>query len=503
MAIAGAARNSAPEPELIAIGAGGLVVLFNSLTFAVFFAVVLVLHNLPLSWTVRKLNLLIASYLFYAAWNPPFVILLWVSTAVDWKVADWMSRTERPGRRRLILALSLAANLGFLGYFKYGTFLAENFALLTRALGIAYAPPAGDIVLPVGISFYTFQSIAYTLDVYLRRAAPTRRLLDFALFVTFFPHLVAGPIVRPTLLIPQFESPRRASREHLIWGLCLMTFGLFEKVVLADGFLAPAADATYRSTRDLTVLDAWTGALAFSGQIFFDFAGYSITAIGAACALGFALNDNFHCPYAAVGFSDFWRRWHVSLSGWLRGYLYIPLGGSRGGPLRTYANLMITMLLGGLWHGASWTFVAWGALHGALLAGERWVRGLLERERSRLGDVPPSGVRGAMAMLGTFLAVTITWVFFRAGSFAEAWHMLSCMMGMTTGERVSLYASDVVAVWLIVGLTLALHWRLRSTRLEAVVNAAPTWSIVLVWSCMLFALIAEQGAGDAFIYFRF
>jgi alginate O-acetyltransferase complex protein AlgI len=230
-------------------------------------------------------------------------------------------------------------------------------------------------VLPVGISFYTFQSIAYSLDIYLRRAEPTRSLLDFALFVTFFPHLVAGPIVRPTLLIPQFEQPRRASREQLIWGLWLMTFGLFEKVVLADGFLAPAADATYRSTRDLTLLDAWTGALAFSGQIFFDFAGYSLTAIGAACALGFTLNDNFHCPYAAMGFSDFWRRWHVSLSGWLRDYLYVPLGGNRRGRLRTYANLMITMLLGGLWHGASWTFVAWGALHGALLGVERWLCG--------------------------------------------------------------------------------------------------------------------------------
>jgi alginate O-acetyltransferase complex protein AlgI len=478
-------------------------VLFNSLTFAVFFAAVLVLHHLPLPWIVRKVNLLIASYLFYAAWNPPFVILLWISTAVDWKVADWISRTERPSRRRLVLALSLAANLGFLGYFKYGTFLTENFVFLAGAFGIAYSPPASDIVLPVGISFYTFQSIAYSLDIYLRRAEPTHSLLDFALFVTFFPHLVAGPIVRPTLLIPQFERPRRASREQLIWGLCLMTFGLFEKVVLADGFLGPAADATYRSTRDLTVLDAWTGALAFSGQIFFDFAGYSITAIGAACALGFSLNDNFHCPYAAMGFSDFWRRWHISLSGWLRDYLYIPLGGNRKGPLRTYANLMITMLLGGLWHGASWTFVAWGALHGALLGIERWLRGLLGPRQHQPSAVSRSKISSALAMLGTFLVVTITWVFFRAGSFTEAWHMLSCMAGVTTSQRVSLYASDIIAVWLIIGLTLAVQWRLRTTSLEAVVSAAPAGSIVVAWSCMFFALIAERGAGDAFIYFRF
>jgi alginate O-acetyltransferase complex protein AlgI len=205
-----------------------------------------------------------------------------------------------------------------------------------------------------------------------------------------------------------------------------------------------------------------------------------------------------------MGFSDFWRRWHISLSGWLRDYLYIPLGGNRKGPLRTYANLMITMLLGGLWHGASWTFVAWGALHGALLGIERWLRGWLgPRQQHHPSAVPRSKIPNALAMLGTFLVVTITWVFFRAGSFTEAWHMLSCMAGATTGRRVSLYASDIIAVWVIIGLTLAVQWRLRSTSLEAVVSAAPAGSIVVAWSCMFFALIAERGAGGAFIYFRF
>jgi alginate O-acetyltransferase complex protein AlgI len=487
--------------------------LFNSLTFAVFFAIVLALYNLPLPWTTRKINLLLASYLFYAAWNPPFVILLWISTAVDWKVASWISRAQSPSHRKLILALSLIANLGLLGYFKYGTFLAENFALLVRALGIEYAPAKWDIVLPVGISFYTFQSIAYSLDVYFRRAEPTKRFLDFALFVTFFPHLVAGPIVRPTVLIPQFETPRRASLDQLIWGLALMTFGLFEKVVLADGFLAPVVDAVYKSPRNLALLDAWTGALAFSGQIFFDFSGYSITAIGAACALGFALNDNFNYPYAAIGFSDFWRRWHISLSTWLRDYLYIALGGNRRGEKRTYANLMITMLLGGLWHGASWTFVAWGGLHGALLALERWMRKVLDAPRGAfvaptLGRAPwitaVTRRTGAFpAMAGTFLAITISWVFFRARTFPDAWYMLTSMAGATANQRVALYWTDIGAVWLIIGVMLSAHWRLRSTRLEDVVSAAPAWSIALVWICMLFALIAEQGAGDAFIYFRF
>jgi len=472
-------------------------VLFNSLTFAVFFAIVLGLHHLPLAWRVKKINLLIASYLFYAAWSPPFVILLWISTVVDWKVADWISAARRPSQRRLLLALSLIANLGFLGYFKYGAFLMENFTALVRSLGFAYAPPKWDIVLPVGISFYTFQSISYSLDVYLRRAKPTKSPLDFALFVTFFPHLVAGPIVRPTRLIPQFETPRRASRDQLIWGLALMTLGLFEKVVLADGFLAPVADAVHTVPLNLAALDAWTGALAFSGQIFFDFSGYSTTAIGAALALGFALNDNFNSPYAAIGFSDFWRRWHISLSTWLRDYLYIPLGGNRRGKARTYFNLMITMLLGGLWHGASWTFVVWGGLHGAYLAIEH-------RFREMYGTSSlTSGAARVLAMIGTFIVITITWVFFRARSFADAWQMLGSMAGTPALPRPVLYWNDIVIVALIIGGMLAAQWRLRVTRLETLVSAAPMWSIALLWTSMTFALIAEQGAGDAFIYFQF
>jgi alginate O-acetyltransferase complex protein AlgI len=460
--------------------------LFNSLTFAVFFAAVLGLHNLPLPWHVKKLNLLLASYLFYAAWSPPFVLLLWISTAVDWKVAAWIAATREPRKRKAILTLSLVANLGFLGYFKYGSFLVDNFALAARAIGIDYVPPKWDIVLPVGISFYTFQSIAYSLDVYLHRAQPTRRFLDFALFVTFFPHLVAGPIVRPTLLIPQFEHPRRATRQQLIWGLAMMTLGLFEKVVLADGLLAPVVDAVHKAPHDIGTLDSWTAALGFSGQIFFDFAGYSTTAIGVALTLGFALNDNFNFPYAASGFSDFWRRWHISLSTWLRDYLYVPLGGNRRGELRTYTNLLITMLLGGLWHGASWTFVAWGGLHGAYLAIERWL----------------NRTKGPGPVL-TFVVVTITWVFFRAHTFTDAWDLLRSMAGASGAAHKVLYWNDITIVALIVGAMLATHWSMRATRLETVVAAAPGWIVVSAWTLMAFALVAEQGAGDAFIYFAF
>ncbi|HYW50979.1 MAG TPA: MBOAT family O-acyltransferase, partial [Gemmatimonadaceae bacterium] len=338
--------------------------LFNSLTFVVFFAWVLAVHYAPLPWKVRKVHLLLAGYAFYAAWNPPFVLLLWLSTVVDWLMAAKLARTEEPRARKAMLLVSLVLNLGLLGYFKYGGFLLENFTALVNGLGIAYKPLAPSIILPVGISFYTFETLSYTLDVYLRRAKPTPKLLDFALFVGFFPHLVAGPIVRPTDLVPQFESPRRATGRMFGWGLLLMTIGLFEKVVVADGLLAPVSDDVFKAASLIAPLDAWLGVLAFSGQIFCDFAGYTTTAIGASLALGFSIIDNFRFPYAAIGFSDFWQRWHISLSTWLRDYLYIPLGGNRRGPSRTYVNLMLTMLLGGIWHGASWTFVVWGGLHG-------------------------------------------------------------------------------------------------------------------------------------------
>jgi alginate O-acetyltransferase complex protein AlgI len=307
---------------------------FNSLTFIVFFAFVLALHSLPLGWTTRKINLLVASYLFYAAWNPPFVILLWISTVVDWYAAQGLVRSERPAARRAWMLLSVVVNLGMLAYFKYGGFLLDNFRALMSAFGVDYQPPSFSIVLPVGISFYTFATLSYTLDVYLRRAAPARSFLDYALFVTFFPHLVAGPIMRPTELVPQFAEPRRATSDQLRFGLALMTLGLFQKIVLADSFLSKPAEMVYDGSKTPGVLDSWIATLAFSGQIFCDFAGYSTTAIGIALCLGFAMPDNFRFPYAAVGFSDFWRRWHITLSSWLRDYLYIPLGGNRHGAAR-------------------------------------------------------------------------------------------------------------------------------------------------------------------------
>jgi len=472
--------------------------LFNSLTFVVFLGVVLILHYLPFAWRTKKINLLLASYLFYAAWNPPFVLLLWLSTVVDWTVARRIHAETVQARRRAWLGLSLLVNLGMLGFFKYGGFVLDNFQAAMAVVGIDYQPAAWSIVLPVGISFYTFQTLAYSLDVYLRRAKPADSLLDFSLFVTFFPQLVAGPIVRPTQLIPQFAVPRIATTAQFKWGLALITLGLFNKIVIADGMLSGAADTVFGAKEMLHPLDAWLGTLAFAGQIFCDFAGYSTTAIGVALCLGFSLPDNFRYPYAAIGFSDFWRRWHISLSSWLRDYLYIPLGGNRKGSLRTYANLMTTMLLGGLWHGASWTFVVWGGLHGFYLAAERWLtarfggRAIWNRWLPRL----------LLALL-TYALVNLTWVFFRAQDFATAWRMIDTMLTLNLDGKKVLATVDVVLVAGITAAMLAVHWFMRHRALDEVVAAVPRWLLGTTWGVMAWLIVITQGSSNAFIYFQF
>jgi len=469
---------------------------FNSLTFVAFFALVLGIYSIPFGWTAKKVFLLIASYIFYSAWNPPFVILLWVSTIVDWIAAQQLVKAEKQWARRAWMLISVIVNLGMLAYFKYGQFLVDNFAVFAQMAGLHYAAPKYNIILPVGISFYTFATLSYTLDVYLRRAAPARNFLDYALFVTFFPHLVAGPIMRPTELVPQFATPRKASANQLGFGLALITLGLFQKAVLADGFLAPAVEAVYDARHvSPLALDAWIATFAFSGQIFCDFAGYSTTAIGVALCLGFAMPDNFRFPYAAIGFSDLWRRWHITLSSWLRDYVYIPLGGNRHGEVRTYASLMGTMLLGGLWHGASWTFVIWGGLHGLYLAVERALRKYIRYRPGPLG----------MAVIGlaTFVIVTVTWAFFRAKTELIAFSVLKGMIGLNPVAKPLVTGIYIISTILIVSGIVAAHWVMRDRTLEAVVAKVHPAIVTIVLALMATAVIIEHGTGNAFIYFQF
>lgn len=471
---------------------------FNSLTFILFFTIVLLLHNSPLPWRIKKFNLLAASYVFYAAWNPPFILLLWGSTVVDWLVARQIHRQSDQARRKAWLVVSIVVNLGFLGFFKYGKFFLENWQLLMASIGVQYTPPEWNILLPVGISFYTFHSMSYTLDIYWRRVEPIPKLFDFALFVSFFTQLVAGPILRTSDLVPQFSQPRTASRDQLCWGLMLMTLGLLEKVTLADGVFAPAAGQIFETQGAIGTVDAWIGTLAFTGQIFCDFAGYSTIAIGSALCLGFNIPNNFNSPYGASGFSDFWRRWHISLSTWLRDYLYIPLGGNRHGEVKTYRNLMITMLLGGLWHGANWTFVVWGGLHGLFLAAEHAFKratGGLRLPQGRLWSVLP--------ILATFLLINITWVFFRAHDFTSATLIISALFGIHGETSPMLPYAKIVEVLVCISAIFATHVYLRDKRLEDVISRMPRMLVPAAWATAAFLVIITQGTGDAFIYFQF
>ena len=475
-----------------------LYVLFNSLIFVVFFAAVLAAYWTLRSWDSRKNLLLVASYVFYGAWNPPFALLLFATTALDFFLGARIAGAKTPSARKGWMIASVTSNLSMLGFFKYGNFALENTRWLLAQCGVAYNPPHLDVFLPIGISFYTFHSLSYTLDVYRGVCAPTRSLRDFTLAVSLFPQLVAGPIVRAADFLPQLVSPPVMRKSQFSWGLMLMTLGVFEKVVLADTMLSRAADTVFGYPGPLLTLDAWAGVLAFSGQIFFDFAGYSTCAIGAALCLGFNLKDNFRFPYAALGFSDFWRRWHISLSTFLRDFLYIPLGGNRNGAFRAAINLIIVMFIGGLWHGAAWTFVVWGLIHGVFL--------MLER----LGSAAVGGkvfshspVRKLILGAGTFVVVCFAWVFFRAPTFHGAWNVTRALVGSLPQGDAILSTREILQVAIVTSGLLAAHWTLRDTDLESALERLPSRLIFGLWTLMFSAIVLTQGSGNAFIYFQF
>jgi len=470
--------------------------LFNSLSFVVFLVIVLALYYSKLfNWNSKKRMLLLSSYIFYGLWNPPLVILLWISTVIDWITGKKLAVEENQRKRVLWLLLSMSVNLGFLFFFKYGNFLLENFTLLMNAVGVDYHSRPMDIILPMGISFYTFQTMSYTIDMYNRTSERARTFLDFALYVTFFPQLVAGPIVRAQDLVSQFYEEKRATINQFIWGLFLVTIGLFQKVVLADTLLSDTADTIYGSGKVLNFLDAWTGTLAFSGQIFFDFAGYSTCAIGISLMLGITLTENFNYPYASLGFSDLWKRWHISLSSWLRDYLYIPLGGNRKGITRMYAALMITMLLGGLWHGAAWTFIVWGGLHGTYL--------ILERLQRKYIPFKITKWNGMFLAFTTFTCVNFTWVFFRAREFSTAKNMLMSMLFMNSDGEKILQTFDIIKILVVVSILFLCHWFMRNTSMKEVSTKIAPWVLGVVWAILFFLIVIAQGSGEQFIYFQF
>jgi alginate O-acetyltransferase complex protein AlgI len=384
--------------------------LFTEPRFLVFFLVVFGVHWTLRANGVRKAWLLLASYAFYAAWDARFLSLIVASTLIDYVAA---LRMQRPGARRgRWLFLSVGANLSMLGFFKYFDFFVGSAAELLTWLGLPTSDATLGLILPVGISFYTFQTMSYSLDVYRRRMEPTRNLLDVATFVAFFPQLVAGPIVRAAEFLPQLREPRRLGGVDVRGALVLFLVGFFKKTCVSDN-LAPAVDIYFAQPWEFDAVTAWAAVLAYAVQIYCDFSGYSDMAIACAALLGYRLVLNFDYPYVSRSVTEFWRRWHISLSSWLRDYLYIPLGGGRGSALCVGRNLMITMLLGGLWHGAAWNFVIWGGLHGLALIVHRIWRRLPERAL----------VRRAVALVSlplTLVFVCACWIFFRAQTLDAA-----------------------------------------------------------------------------------
>jgi D-alanyl-lipoteichoic acid acyltransferase DltB (MBOAT superfamily) len=463
--------------------------LFNTARFFLFFVVVLALHYAS-PRRFRKWILLAASYFFYMSWNAKFALLLLTLTAIDYTAGRWIEGCEEPRRKKLYLVLSLTANLGFLGFLKYYNFLAGMVAELLRMPPQSFALA---IVLPLGISFHTFQSMSYVVDVYRGQQKAIRNPVDYALFISFFPQLVAGPIVRAREFFSGLYEWVAPSSEECLRGVMLMLVGLTKKMALADQFAAVSDSYFQNLGVHPGMAAAWTGTAAFAMQIFFDFSGYTDMAIGMALLLGFHFPLNFRRPYLAFSITDFWHRWHMSLSRWLRDYLYIPLGGNRNGKWKTYRNLMLTMLLGGLWHGASWNFVIWGGYHGALLSLER----LFGR---KYFEKPPSAVLYPARTLLTFALVCVGWVFFRAATLSDSVHVIGQMLSAPHGR-------SLIPAWLALMAGIGLVVALFEERFEWIDRLArgPAWAYVAAAVVLLLTveLIGVTETARPFVYFQF
>lgn len=468
--------------------------IFNSIEYALFLPVVFGSYWL-LRRHVRWQNalLLVASYVFYGSWDYRFLSLIIISTLVDYEVGRRIHRTDEERARKRLLILSLAVNLGILGFFKYFNFFIESATTMLTTIGLEPNPPLLDILLPVGISFYTFQTISYTFDIYRDRMEPTKDLLTFATYVAFFPQLVAGPIERARRLLPQLEVGRSLDVTRLRSGLGLILLGLFKKVAIADVMAGIANDA-FAGSATAGAPALIMGVYAFSLQIYGDFSGYTDIARGSARLFGIELMENFKQPYLSRNITEFWRTWHVSLSDWLRDYLYIPLGGNRQGRWRTYQNLMITMLLGGLWHGAAWGFVIWGGLHGLYLAVHRRFREKVSRQPE------PWRWRDLGLTLITFHVVSLTWIPFRAESFTQASQYIQGLLGRSGEVQESFLALLVPATLVIFAIDLIqrnsgyelffLRWR------PAIRGFAYSMMVVPI-------IIFSGGQTTPFIYFQF
>jgi alginate O-acetyltransferase complex protein AlgI len=463
--------------------------LFNSIDFFVFFLVLLP-FVLLVGTRSRNLLLLAASYYFYAQWNPKYLGLIVLVTVIDFVAA--LSIERFPKHKKILLSLSICTNLGILCVFKYGNFLMRSFEQLVRlATGSTLELPLLDVLLPIGISFYTFESLSYVIDVYRGKLEPHRSILEYSHFISFFPHLVAGPIIRPRVFLSQLATWQLPSAPVVHSAIVLFFTGLFKKTVLADN-LATFADPVFFVPMAYGRLENLVAVYAFAFQIYYDFSGYTDMAIALALILGFELPENFRHPYAAASFREFWQRWHISLSSWLRDYLYISLGGNRKGRLREYANLFLTMLLGGLWHGANVTFVGWGALHGLYLIAERLI------------GVPTETASRLYRLLRTFVVfhlVCLGWILFRAADLPTALAML-CQIGGRSGTGAS-YGLSSRALLLCAFLWGFEVWSAPRDPVGALRERHFEVSLAYLAVLIIGIIVFGESQARSFIYFQF
>jgi D-alanyl-lipoteichoic acid acyltransferase DltB (MBOAT superfamily) len=479
--------------------------LFNSLDFAVFLPIVFILYWFFTQRNLRLQNALIvaASYVFYGWWDWRFLSLIIFSTLVDYSIGKRLKSEEKQGIRKLLLWSSIIVNLGFLGFFKYYNFFLDNFIAAFSFLGQEIHANSLNIILPVGISFYTFQTLSYTIDVYKKKLEPTEDFIAFSAFVCFFPQLVAGPIERATNLLPQFYKKRTFEYDKAVDGLRQILWGLFKKVVIADN-CAEYANLIFNNYQDYNGSTLLLGAIFFTFQIYGDFSGYSDIAIGISRLFGFNLMQNFATPYFSRDIAEFWRRWHISLSTWFRDYLYIPLGGSKGGTWMKVRNTFIIFLVSGFWHGANWTFIVWGGLNALYFLPLL----LLKRNRTNLGVIAEGrrlpSIRESFQMGTTFMMAVIAWIFFRAENIHMALDYFGYLFSPSLFSEPFFHGISM-AKW-TVGMTLVfllVEWYNREMTHGLKVLPQKGLLRYTIYCCLLLAILFNSGSEQQFIYFQF
>lgn len=481
--------------------------LFNSLDFAVFLPIVFFIYWFLVKKSIKLQNLLIviASYVFYGWWDWRFLSLIAFSTLVDYSVGIRLGIEQNQLKRKILLWTSIIVNLGFLGFFKYYNFFLDNFTQAFSFLGRDISVSSLNIILPVGISFYTFQTLSYSIDVYKGKLKPTKDIIAFSAFVSFFPQLVAGPIERATNLLPQFYKSREFDYNKAVDGMRQILWGLFKKVVIADN-AAVFANLIFNNSADYSGSTLLLGAIFFTFQIYGDFSGYSDIAIGTSRLFGFDLMRNFHFPYFSRDIAEFWRRWHISLASWFRDYLYIPLGGSRGSTWMKVRNIFIIFLVSGFWHGANWTFIVWGVLNALYFLPLL----LAKKNRNYLGPVAEDkvwpNIKEASMMIGTFGLTVLAWVFFRAENVGHGFSIISEILSSSLFSLPAFEGKQRAAiVLLLIAIFMLIEWNGRDED-YAIANLGMKWKRPVRYALyygIMFALVWFQGEQQEFIYFQF